>query len=191
MVCGEFDNNGLSSGITPFKGTTVVAVRRNGSTAMAADGQVTLGNMIIKDSAVKLRSMDNARVLAGFAGSTADALTLSEKFETFLSGHKGNIRRAAVELAKIWRTEKALRHLSAVLLVADADSILIVSGTGDVLEPEDGVAAIGSGASSALAAARVLIRHTDMNAECIARESLSEAARICIYTNSNISVEVL
>lgn len=174
-----------------MKGTTVVAVRRNGRTAMAADGQVTLGDMVIKQSAVKLRRMGDSKVLAGFAGSTADALTLCDKFENFLSGHKGNIRRAAVELAQLWRTEKALRHLSAVLLVADQETILLVSGTGDVLEPEDGVASIGSGSKAALAAARVLMRHTQMDAEAIARESLLEAARICIYTNENHTVEVL
>lgn len=198
---GEALNFGLDRGNFPvsvingrpqgFLGTTVLCVRKDKETAMGADGQVTLGDMIVKDSAVKLRKMNEGKVLVGFAGSTADALTLCERFEGSLSAHKGNLRKAAVELAKVWRTEKALRHLSAMLLVADCEITLLISGTGDVLEIEDGIASIGSGSKSALSAARVLVRLTDLSAKTIAQEALMETAKMCIYTNSSIKVEVL
>jgi ATP-dependent HslUV protease subunit HslV len=174
-----------------FKGTTICCVRHNSQVALAGDGQVSLGNTVMKHGAKKIRRLYQDQILAGFAGSTADAFTLFEKFEAKLQEFRGNLSRAAVALAKDWRTDKVLRRLEALLIVADKDISLVISGAGDVIEPDDGVAAIGSGGSFALAAARALAAHSDLDAEQIVREALHIAANICIYTNDNISVEVL
>ncbi len=172
-----------------FHGTTIVSVRKDGKVAIAGDGQVTLGNTVMKKSAKKIRSVKDGKVLSGFAGSTADAMTLSDKFEAKLDEFRGNIKRAVVELAKDWRTDKYLRRLEALLIVVDKDHSFVVSGSGDVIEPEDGIAAIGSGAPYAQAAARMLLKHTEMNAKEICEEALRAAAEICIYTNDTITVE--
>jgi len=173
-----------------FHATTIVAVKKDGKTAIAGDGQVTFGqNTVIKKSARKIRRLFKDRVVAGFAGSVADAFTLFEKFEVKLEEYHGNLQRAAVELAKEWRTDKILRRLEALLIVANRDDLLIISGSGEVIEPDDGIAAIGSGGPYALAAARALTRHTQLGAGAVARESLLIAADICIYTNENITVE--
>ncbi|MFX4260904.1 ATP-dependent protease subunit HslV [Pelotomaculum propionicicum] len=173
-----------------FHATTIVAVKRDGKVALAGDGQVTFGqNTVIKKGARKIRRLYKDKVVAGFAGSVADAFTLFEKFEGKLEEFHGNLQRAAVELAKDWRTDRVLRRLEALLIVANADDLLIISGGGEVIEPDDGLAAIGSGGSYALAAARALVKHTPMAACDIAREALSIAADICIYTNENIIVE--
>ncbi len=172
-------------------GTTVICVRHKGSIAMAADGQVTMGQTILKQKALKIRRLHHGAVLAGFAGATSDAFALFARFETKLEEHRGNLSRAAIELAKDWRLEKALRQLDALLVVADKESALLISGTGDVVEPDDGIIAIGSGGPYALAAARALMRHTDLQAVEIAREALSIAADICVYTNHEIAVEEL
>lgn len=175
-----------------FQGTTIVAVRVNGKVAIAGDGQVTFGgNMILKHKAKKVRRLYNDQVIAGFAGSVADAFTLFEKFEKKLEEYHGNLPRAAVELAKEWRMDKILRRLEALLIVADLEHLLIISGNGEVIEPDDNVTAIGSGGSYALAAARALLKHSPMTAVDIAREALEIAASICVYTNSNITVEEL
>lgn len=174
-----------------FHGTTIIAVRRDGKAAIAGDGQVTLGTTVMKKGAVKVRRMRDGSVLAGFAGSTADAMTLFDKFEGKLEEFRGNLTRAAVELAKDWRTDKVLRRLEALLIVADRDHMFIISGSGDVIEPEDGIAAIGSGGPYAQAAARMLIKHTDMDARAVVTEALKAAAEICIYTNDRISIEEL
>jgi len=174
-----------------FHGTTIIAVRRGGKVAIAGDGQVTLGNTVMKGTAVKIRRMKSGKALAGFAGSTADAMTLYDKFEAKLGEFRGNLTRAAVELAKDWRTDKILRRLEALLIVADRDHSFIISGSGDVIEPEHGIAAIGSGGPYAFAAARMLMNHTEMDAVGIAREAITMASEICIYTNSNISIEEL
>ena len=174
-----------------FKGTTICCVRHNSQVALAGDGQVSLGNTVMKHSARKIRRLYQDQILAGFAGSTADAFTLFEKFETKLQEFNGNLSRAAVALAKDWRTDKILRRLEALLIVADKDVSLVISGAGDVIEPDDGVAAIGSGGSFALAAARAMMAHSDLDAEKIVKEALHIAADICIYTNDHISVEVL
>lgn len=172
--------------------TTVIAVRRGSQAAMAGDGQVTLGeNTIIKHTARKVRRLYHDRVLAGFAGSVADAFTLFEKFEVRLEEYHGDLVRAAVELAKEWRTDRVLRRLEAQLLVMDARSLLVISGNGDVLEPDDPVMAIGSGGSYALAAARALLAHSDLTAREIAEEAMRIAASICVYTNDHILVEEL
>jgi ATP-dependent HslUV protease, peptidase subunit HslV len=171
--------------------TTVLAVRHRGQVAIAGDGQVTIGNTVVKASARKVRKLYHDRVLAGFAGAAADAFTLFARFEARLEEHRGNLSRAAVELAKDWRTDRVLRRLEALLGVADRDHSLIVSGTGDVIEPDDGLIGIGSGGPFALAAARALIAHSDLDAKAIAAESMRVAAGICIYTNDQISVEVL
>jgi ATP-dependent HslUV protease subunit HslV len=168
--------------------TTILAVRRGDTVAMAGDGQVTVGDVVMKHSARKIRKLHGERVLAGFAGAVADALTLFEKFEAQLQRHKGNLRKAAVELTKEWRTDRYLRRLEAQLIVADPTQLLILSGDGDVIEPDDGAVAIGTGGSYALAAARALLQHTDLPAEEIARSALLIAADLCIYTNSNITV---
>ncbi len=168
-----------------------MAIVRNGKIAMAADGQVTVGEMVMKQKAEKVRKIAGGRAVVGFAGGVADALTLLERLESKLEASPGNIRRAAVELARDWRSDRMLRRLEAMLLLGDADSLLVVSGNGDVIEPDDGIAAIGSGGSFALAAARALAKHTDLGAEEIATESLEVAANICIYTNDEISVESL
>jgi ATP-dependent HslUV protease subunit HslV len=166
--------------------TTILAVRRGNEVAMAGDGQVTVGDVVMKHTARKIRRLAGGRALAGFAGSTADALTLFDKFENMMERYQGNLRRAAVELTKEWRTDKFLRRLEAMLLVASADELLVLTGDGDVIEPDDGVAAIGSGGVYAQAAARALVRHTDMSAEQIARAAMDIAASMCIYTNDRI-----
>lgn len=173
------------------RSTTVVAVLRNGRIALAADGQVTLGETVMKQGADKVRRVGKGRALVGFAGGVADALTLLERLEGKFETHPGNVRRAAVELARDWRTDRVLRKLEAMILLGDPETLLMVSGNGDVIEPDDGVAAIGSGGSYALAAARALMRHTELDAEAIARASLEVAAEICIYTNANLSLETL
>ena len=177
---------------TQFHATTICAVRKNGKTAIAGDGQVTFGeHTIMKANARKVRRLYHNQVLAGFAGSVADAFTLFEKFEAKLETYNGNLQRAAVELAKEWRTDKILRKLEALLLVADKDTMLMLSGNGEVIEPDGDVAAIGSGGFYALAAARAMVQHTDMEAKEVAKEALSIAADICVYTNHNIKVEEL
>ena len=174
-----------------FHGTTILAVRKDGKVAVAGDGQVTIGNTVMKKGAVKVRRMGDGKVLAGFAGSTADAFTLFEKFESKLEKYHGNIARAAVELAKDWRTDKILRRLEALLLVVDKEHSFILSGSGDVIEPEGGAAAIGSGGPFALSAARALLQHSNLDAKTIAEEAMKIAAEICIYTNESITVEEL
>ena len=174
-----------------FHSTTIIAVRRDGKAAMAGDGQVSLGSTVVKGGARKVRTLSSGRVLAGFAGASADAFTLLDRFEGKLEAHRHNLARAAVELAKDWRTDRYLRRLEAMLIVMDAESTLLLSGTGDVIEPDEGVIAIGSGGSYALAAARALMRHTSLPAAEIAREALRIAADICIYTNQSITVEEL
>jgi len=172
-----------------IRGTTVVVVRRDGRTAMAGDGQVSHGNTVVKSHAVKVRRILDGRVLTGFAGSTADALTLFERFEARLKDLNGNLARAAVELAKEWRTDRALRRLDALLVVADVSRMFLITGSGDVIEPDEGVIAIGSGGPYALAAARALLRHTALPAPEIAREALGIAASICVFTNDQITIE--
>ncbi len=174
-----------------IRSTTIIAVRRDGRVALAGDGQVTLGNTVVKKGAVKIRRMKGDNVLAGFAGSTADALTLFDKFEAKLEEFRGNITRAVVELAKDWRTDKVLRRLEALLVVADKEHSFIISGSGDVIEPEEGIAAIGSGGPYAASAAKALMRHTGISAREIAEEAMKIAAEVCIYTNEHISVEEL
>ena len=174
---------------TAFHATTVVGVRHGGRVAMAGDGQVSLGATIMKHTARKVRRVYHDRVLAGFAGAGADALTLFERFEKKLGEVNGNLRRAAVELAKDWRTDRLLRRLEALLVVADRESSLVVSGTGDVIEPEDGLCAIGSGGNFALAAARALVRHSPLDARQIAEEAMRIAADICVFTNDRLVVE--
>nr|MBP7322577.1 ATP-dependent protease subunit HslV [Deltaproteobacteria bacterium] len=172
-------------------GTTILAVRRNGVTAVAGDGQVTFNTIVLKHTARKIRRLYHDRIIAGFSGATADAFTLFEKFEAKLEQYNGNMTRAAVELAKDWRTDRVLRRLEALLIIADADSCFIISGTGDVIEPDDMVIAIGSGGAYAQAAAKALFDHTDLSAREIAVESMKIAARLCIYTNDEITVEEL
>jgi ATP-dependent HslUV protease subunit HslV len=174
-----------------FHGTTIISVRRGEEVVIGGDGQVTLGNIVIKSSARKVRKLYQDRILAGFAGGTADAFTLFERFEAKLEKHQGNLVRSAVELAKDWRTDRMLRRLEAMLAVADRTSSLIITGAGDVLEPEFGIAAIGSGSAYAQSAARALLEHTDLAPEAIVRESLNIAADLCIYTNRNIIIETL
>ena len=174
-----------------IRSTTVLAIRRQGGVVMAADGQVTMGQTVVKAGANKLRRLYNDQVLAGFAGSTADAFTLFERLEGKLEAFAGNLTRAAVELAKDWRTDKVLRKLEALLLAADKDNLLIISGSGDVIDPEEGVAAIGSGGPFALAAARALIKKTELSPEEIAREAMDIAADICVYTNHEVRLESL
>jgi ATP-dependent HslUV protease subunit HslV len=173
------------------RSTTVVAVLRDGKIAMAADGQVTIGQMIMKQGAEKVRKIAKGRAIVGFAGGVADALTLLERLEAKFESSPGNLRRAAVELARDWRTDRILRRLEAMMLVGDPEALLVVSGNGDVIEPDDGVAAIGSGGSYALAAARALVHRTELSAEEIAEEALRVAADICIYTNDSIKVMTL
>ncbi len=170
-------------------GTTVLAVRRNDKTALAADGQVTLGDTVVKHGAKKLRRLSNGEVLAGFAGTTADAQALFTKFEGKIQEYHGNLERAAVELAKDWRTDRVLRRLDALLIVADAGHIFLLSGNGDLIEPDDGVIAIGSGGPYALAAARALVANTSLTAAEVAERAMQIAAGICVYTNSQIALE--
>lgn len=174
-----------------FRSTTVLAVKKDNEVAMAADGQVTLGNAIMKSQAKKIRRIFEDKVLIGFAGSTADAFNLFDKFEAKLNEYRGNILRASVELAKEWRTDRILRRLEAMLLVADKTNILIISGSGDVVEPDYGVAAIGSGGNFALSAARAYLESSNLSAKEIAQKSLEIASSICIYTNNSITVEEL
>ncbi len=174
-----------------FRGTTICAVRRGDQVALGGDGQVTLGNTIMKGNARKVRTLLDGRILAGFAGGTADAFTLFERFEGKLQAHHGNLTRAAVELAKDWRTDRALRRLEALLAVADARNSLIISGNGDVIEPEDGLIAIGSGGPYAQAAARALLANTELGARDIVERALQIAADICIYTNRHLTIETL
>lgn len=181
---------GIMETTTPHA-TTILAVRRNGRTAIAGDGQVTVGATVMKHNAKKVRKLYNENILAGFAGATADAFTLFEKFEGKLEQYHGNLTRASVELAKDWRTDKVLRRLEALMIVADSERSFILSGNGDVIEPENGVAAIGSGGPYALAAARALIEHTALDARKIVEEAMKIAGEICIYTNKEITIEEL
>ena len=174
-----------------YHGTTILSVRRGASVALGGDGQVTLGNIVIKASARKVRRLYNERILAGFAGGTADAFTLFERFEAKLEKHQGNLLRSAVELAKDWRTDRMLRRLEAMLAVADATNSLVITGNGDVLEPEYGIVAIGSGGAYAQSAARALLENTDLAPELIVLKSLAIAGDLCIYTNQNHVVEVI
>ena len=174
-----------------YHGTTIIAVHHKDSTAIAGDGQVTLGNTVVKGGARKVRRLYNDQVVVGFAGATGDAFTLFERLEAKLQEYHGNLVRAAVELAKDWRTDRYLRRLEALLIAANRESLLILSGNGDVIEPDDGLAAIGSGGAFALAAARALKAHSPLDAQGIAREALVIAAGICIYTNDHIRVETL
>src|SRR5262250_978801 len=174
-----------------IRSTTVLCVRRKGQVVMAADGQVTLGEGVIKHTAKKIRRLYNDKILAGFAGSTADAFSLFARFEGKLEQYHGNLGRAAVELAKEWRTDKALRHLEALLLVSDTSLTFLISGAGDVIEPDEGVAAIGSGGPYALAAARALVENTNLPARKIAEEAMKIAGRMCIYTNETFTIEEL
>lgn len=173
-------------------GTTICAVKKNGKTAIAGDGQVTMSQSVIfKNNAKKVRRIYNGNVILGFAGSVSDAFTLTERFEEMLNKYAGNLMRSAVELAELWRNDKAGRKLEAMMITADKDTLLIVSGSGEVIEPDDGVCAIGSGGNYALAAARALAKETDYDAETIARKALEIASEICVFTNGNIRCEVI
>ncbi len=175
-----------------FRGTTICAVKRGGKTAIAGDGQVTMGESIVfKNSAVKVRRIYGGKVVLGFAGSVSDAFSLSERFEGMLNKFSGNLMRSAVELAELWRNDKMVRKLEAMMIVADKDQLLIISGNGEVIEPDGGVCAIGSGGNYALAAARALIQETDYSAEEIAHKALKIASEICVFTNDHITVEVV
>lgn len=175
-----------------IRGTTILCVRKDGKVTMAGDGQVTMGQSIVmKHNARKVRRLYKEKILAGFAGSTADAFTLFERFEKKLEEYRGNLLRSAVEMAKDWRTDKYLRRLEAMLLVADKENTLVLSGTGDVIEPDDGIAAIGSGGPYATAAARALLRHSPLESEAIAREAMAIAGDICVFTNNSLTVETL
>jgi len=174
-----------------IRSTTILCVRRGGKVVMAGDGQVTMGSEVVKDTANKLRRLFKDRILAGFAGSTADAFSLFARFEAKLEQHNGNLPRSVVELAKDWRTDRVLRHLEALLLVADASNTYLVSGNGDVIEPDEAVAAIGSGGGYAKSAATALIDNTDLSARAIAEKAMAIAGRICIYTNANVRFEEL
>ena len=174
-----------------YRGTTILSVRRNGQVVVGGDGQVSQGNTVMKSNARKVRRLYNDKVIAGFAGGTADAFTLFERFEEQLDKHSGKLTRAAVELAKLWRTERALRRLEALLVVADKDTSLIITGNGDVIEPEDSLMAIGSGGSFAQSAARALLDNSELSAREIVEKSLNIAADICVYTNHNLTIEVL
>ena len=180
-----------TSGFPDWHGTTILAVRKDGRTVIAGDGQVSMGPTVVKGAARKVRRLAGGKVIAGFAGATADAFTLIERLEAKLEQYPDQLARACVDLAKDWRTDRYLRRLEAMLLVADRSSILTVTGVGDVLEPEYGVAAVGSGGNFALAAARALVDHTDLDAEAVARKAMAIAADICVYTNGNLTVEML
>lgn len=169
-------------------GTTIIAVNLNGKTAIGGDGQVTLGDTIMKAHSQKVRTLYDGKILAGFAGATADAFTLFEKFEAKLKEYKGNLKRAAVELAKDWRSDKILRRLEAMIIAADQDNLFIISGNGDVIEPDDNIAGIGSGSNYAISAARALIKHTELSPQEIVKSALEIAADICIYTNHNHTI---
>ena len=173
-----------------IKGTTIVGIKRNGKIVIAGDGQVTMGQQVVmKGNAKKVRRLYNDKVVIGFAGSVADAFSLSEMFEGMLNKYSGNLMRSAVELAQLWRGDKTLRHLEATMIVADSEQMFVLSGVGDVIEPENGIAAIGSGGNYALAAARALAKNTDMDARTIAVEAMTVASEICIFTNNNLVVE--
>ena len=185
------NNNQASHGLVQWHGTTIVGVKRAGKTVIAGDGQVSMGNTVMKPNARKVRRIgEGGKVVAGFAGATADAFTLFERLEKKLEQYSGQLMRAAVELAKDWRTDKYLRNLEALMIVADADALLVLTGNGDVLEPEAGIAAIGSGGNYALAAARALADYED-DAEQIARKAMAVAADICVFTNGNVTVETV
>jgi len=171
--------------------TTIICVRKKGKVAIASDGQVTLGDTVIKHGAKKIRRLYNEKILAGFAGSSADSFALFARFEAKLEQYHGNLSRAAVELAKDWRTDRALRHLEAVMIVADDKQTFLISGNGDLIEPDDGLVGVGSGGAYALAAARALVKYTDLSAREIAQEAMQIAGKICIYTNESISIEEL
>jgi ATP-dependent HslUV protease, peptidase subunit HslV len=174
-----------------FHATTIICVRKNGKVAIGSDGQVTLGDTVVKHGAKKIRRLYNEKILAGFAGSSADSFALFSRFEAKLEQFHGNLSRAAVELAKDWRTDRALRHLEAVMIVADDKLTFLISGTGDLIEPDDGIVGIGSGGAYALAAARALSKYTNLSAREIVQEAMQIAGKICIYTNENISIEEL
>jgi ATP-dependent HslUV protease subunit HslV len=184
-------SDGAQGGITPWHGTTILAVRKDGRVIVAGDGQVTAGNTVMKSTARKVRRLAGGEVIAGFAGATADAMTLFERLEAKIELHRGQLARACVELAKDWRSDRYLRRLEAMMAVADRTTSLILTGTGDVLEPDDGLIAIGSGGPMALAAARALIDLPDHDAEAVARKAMKIAADICIYTNHNLTIEAL
>ena len=174
-----------------FEGTTILAIRHREKVVVVGDGQVSLGQTVMKHNARKVRKLHHDKVIAGFAGATADAFTLFEKFEAKLEQFNGNLKRAAVELAKDWRTDRILRRLEALLIIADIDDLLVISGAGDVIEPDDGVIAVGSGGNFALAAARVLVKHSQLDARAIAEESMRVAASLCVYTNEQLTFEEL
>lgn len=184
------DDSRASHGLIQWHGTTIIGVKKNGRTVIAGDGQVSMGNTVMKPNARKVRRIGNDKVIAGFAGATADAFTLFERLERKLEQHRGQLMRAAVELAKDWRTDKYLRNLEALMIVADAETMLILTGNGDVLEPEGGIAAIGSGGNYALAAARALTDYED-DAETIARRAMQVAAEVCVFTNDRVTLETL
>jgi ATP-dependent HslUV protease subunit HslV len=177
--------------VATIRSTTILAIRHKGGVAIGGDGQVTLGNVVMKSDAHKVRRLHNGKVMTGFAGASADAFALLERFEAKLKDHQGSVPRAATELAKDWRMDRSLRRLEAMLIAVDAECLLVISGTGDVIQPTDGVAAIGSGGSYALAAARALMIHSSLNAAEIARAALEIAGELCIYTNRNIEVHEL
>jgi ATP-dependent HslUV protease subunit HslV len=176
---------------TKFRSTTILSVRRDGQTAIGGDGQVSFGDTVMKGTAVKIRNLAGGEVKTGFAGSAADAFALLDRFEKKLSEYNNNVLRASIEMAKEWRTDRVLRRLESMMVVVDKETSLLLGGSGDVIEPDDGVLAIGSGGQYATAAARALLRHTEMNAEEIVRTALGIASEICVYTNSNITVETL
>jgi ATP-dependent HslUV protease, peptidase subunit HslV len=180
--------SGMSQSLPTFHATTILAVRRDGQVALGGDGQVTVGETVMKSNAMKVRAMRGGKLLAGFAGSVADAFTLFDKFEEKLERYPGNLSRASVELAKDWRSDRVLRRLEAMLVVVDRDHGFVISGNGEIIEPEDGILAIGSGGSYALAAARALVKHSPLPARDVVRQSLEIAGEICVYTNQNITV---
>ncbi|HEY6868649.1 MAG TPA: ATP-dependent protease subunit HslV [Novosphingobium sp.] len=182
------DDSRASHGLIQWHGTTIIGVKKNGRTIIAGDGQVSMGNTVMKPNARKVRRIGDGQVIAGFAGATADAFTLFERLERKLEQHRGQLMRAAVELAKDWRTDKYLRNLEALMIVADAETLLVLTGNGDVLEPEGGIASIGSGGNYALAAARALDAYED-DAETIARKAMQVASEICVFTNDRVTVE--
>ncbi|MFC0687013.1 MULTISPECIES: ATP-dependent protease subunit HslV [Sphingomonadaceae] len=184
------DNSGASHGLIQWHGTTIIGVKKGGKTVIAGDGQVSMGNTVMKPNARKVRRIGDGKVIAGFAGATADAFTLFERLERKLEQHRGQLMRAAVELAKDWRTDKYLRNLEALMIVADAETLLVLTGNGDVLEPEGGITAIGSGGNYALAAGRALDEYEE-DAERIARRAMAVAADICVFTNDRVTVETI
>jgi ATP-dependent HslUV protease subunit HslV len=186
----SMDNSGASHGLIQWHGTTIIGVKKGGKTVIAGDGQVSMGNTVMKPNARKVRRIGDGKVIAGFAGATADAFTLFERLERKLEQHRGQLMRAAVELAKDWRTDKYLRNLEALMIVADAETLLVLTGNGDVLEPEGGITAIGSGGNYALAAGRALDEYEE-DAERIARRAMAVAADICVFTNDRVTVETI